>query len=76
MSKIILPNWILNDNLVKFLFQEDLNTKNLHTEFEKIFYKKNKKFHHYSIKLNNCLKSNNKSFKENIFEEIMEVLEK
>ena len=53
-----------------FLFQEDLNYKNLYIEFQKLFNKKDKKFYYSSKKLNNRLKSNNIPFKENIYKEI------
>ena len=74
MSKIILPNWILGVNIIKFLFQEEFTHERLMYEFKKIYMKKNSVFTNSAKQLKKLLKSNNKSFKQNIYEEIKEII--
>ena len=76
MDKVVLPNWILDREITKFLFQENCNSKNI-SEFviQNLYNPKIiNEFQYASKNLKKLLKVKNKSFNENIEKVMLEVL--
>ena len=76
MDKVVLPNWILDREITKFLFQENCNPKNI-SEFviQNLYNPKIiNEFQYASKNLKKLLKVKNKSFNENIEKVMLEVL--
>tara|TARA_B100000131_G_scaffold320953_1_gene370376 strand:+ start:372 stop:1535 length:1164 start_codon:yes stop_codon:yes gene_type:complete len=76
MDKVVLPNWILDREIIQFLFQEKCNPEYISEFVIKNLYNPEiiNEFKDASKSLKKLLKVNNKSFNENIEKVIMKTL--
>jgi lipid-A-disaccharide synthase len=68
MNNIILPNWILGNKYIKFLFQENCNPQNIAKEIINLIKNKNEinRSNLNAKNLRKLLTANKKTFNENV----------
>ncbi len=76
MDNIILPNWILGEKVMDFLFQEECNAKKISETLISLISdkEKHKKVNNFSSDLKKLLTANNKTFNENLSQIIKQSL--